>query len=148
MDMPEPTARPDAASWTNRCTAVVDASLPIGKAANAAAVMALTLGARHPYLVGEPLVDADGTDHPGLIPIGIPILGAPADDLPKLREKAERRGLDVVAFPAEGQQTNDYAEFQRRVHATSAQDIRYLGVMLYGSRREMGKVVGKYGLLK
>ena len=80
-DAPKPT----------RCAIVVDASLPAGRAANAAAVIALTLGKRHPHLAGPDLVDASGRPHPGLIPIGIAVLAAPAEELNDLRESAQRR---------------------------------------------------------
>jgi len=130
-----------------RCVAVIDAALAIGKAANAAAVMALTMGARHPQLVGEPLIDSAGNQHAGLIPMGIAVLGAPADELPPIREKARGVGLEVVDFPTQGQQTNDYAEFRRRVRETASGDLRYLGVMLYGERRKVSRIVGRFGLL-
>jgi hypothetical protein len=131
-----------------RCVAVIDAALPIGNAANAAAVMALTMGQRQPHLAGGPLVDASGDEHPGLIPIGIPVLGAPADDLPTVRSKAIAAGLEVVDFPAQGQQTNDYAEFQRLVGETNADALCYLGVMIYGAKKKVSKIVGRYTLLR
>jgi hypothetical protein len=131
-----------------RCVAVIDAALPSGNAANAAAVMALTMGARQPQLAGEPLVDREGNAHPGLIPIGIPVLAAPADDLPRLREKALAAGFDVVDFPAQGQATTDYRLFQDMMRETAPEAIRYLGVMLYGERRKVSRMVGKYSLLR
>jgi 3-hydroxyisobutyrate dehydrogenase len=131
-----------------RCVAVVDDGLPIGKAANAAAVMALTMGARQSHLVGEPLVDSAGNHHPGLIPIGISVLGAPATDLASLRDRARQAGLEVVDFPAQGQQTNDYVEFRKMVGETAPEQVRYLGVMIYGERKKVSRIVGKYGLLR
>ena len=131
-----------------RCVAIVDDGLSIGKAANAAAVMALTMGARQTHLVGEPLVDAAGNHHPGLIPIGISVLGAPAADLPSLRDKAGQAGLEVVDFPAQGQQTNDYAEFRKMLGETAPDQVRYLGVMVYGERKKVSRIVGKYALLR
>jgi len=131
-----------------RCVAVIDEALPVGKAANAAAVMALTMGARQPHLVGEPLVDAEGNQHPGLIPIGIPVLGAPAGDLAALREQARNAGLHVVDFPIQGQETNNYAAFRRMVRETAPDQIRYLGVMIYGEKKRVNRIVGRYGLLR
>ena len=130
-----------------RCVAVIDETLPAGKAANAAAVMALTMGARQPQLIGEPLVDSAGNAHPGLVPIGIAVLGAPADELAALRDKARSSGLDVVDFPVQGQKTNDYGEFRRMVRETAPQDIRYLGVMLCGERKKINRIAGRYRLL-
>lgn len=140
----------DRGCWpvSKRCVAIVDDALPIGKAANAAAVMALTMGARQPHLVGEPLVDAAGNHHPGLVPIGMPVLGAPASDLPSLRDRARQAGLEVIDFPAQGQATNDYGEFRRMMAETAPDQVRYLGVMVYGERKKISRIVGKYGLLR
>ena len=74
-----------------RCVVVVDEELAPGLAANAAAVMAVTLGARLPALVGEDFEDAAGERHPGLITTGLPVLRAPAAELPALR-RTSRRG--------------------------------------------------------
>jgi hypothetical protein len=136
----------DAAPLQTRCVALIDNALSAGKAANATAVMALTMGQRQPHLVGEPLIDAANDHHPGLIPIGIPVLGVPASDLPAVREMAKKAGLDVVDFPSQGQQTNDYVEFRRLVRETAPNDIRYLGVMICGGRKKVSRIVGRYRL--
>ena len=47
-----------------RCVIVIDEALPPGLAANAAAVLALTLGREEPALVGAGFVDADEGAHP------------------------------------------------------------------------------------
>jgi hypothetical protein len=142
IEMGEPAVEP------MRCVAVIDHMLPIGNAANAAAVLALTMGKRQPHLAGEALVDASGDAHPGLIPIGIPVLGAPADELPAIRGKAIAAGLEVVDFPVQGQQTTDYAEFRRLVSETNPEAIRYLGIMIYGPKKKVSRVVGRYSLLQ
>lgn len=131
-----------------RCVALIDHALSIGHAANAAAVMAFTMGMRQPHLVGKPLVDASGQAHPGLIPIGIPVLGAPADDLAAVRDKAIAAGLEVVNFPVQGQQTTDYAEFQRLISKTDPAELRYVGVMIYGTKKKVSRIVGRYSLLR
>jgi len=131
-----------------RCVAVIDADLSVGKAANAAAVMALTMGARHPQLVGEALIDSAGNAHPGLIPIGIPVLGAPKEDLPGIRRKALEAEIEVVDFPVQGQQTTDYAEFRQMMSGTLPESVAYLGIMLFGARKKVGRIVGKYSLLR
>ncbi len=91
--MTEPT-RPE------RCVIVVDQTLPAGLAANAAAVLALTVGARFPQLPGQDLPDADGDVHPGLIPMGLPVLCAAPDRLAALRAAALDGQLHVIDFPA------------------------------------------------
>ena len=133
---------------SERCVIVVDAALPPGKAANAAAVIALTLGKRHSHLAGADLIDASGCAHPGLIPIGIAVLAGSAADLGDVRDRAMRHGIDVVGFPAQGQQTNDYAEFGARVREVPTAELSYVGIGLYGNRKAVRRVVGKFPLLR
>lgn len=131
-----------------RCVIVVDAALPAGLAANAAAVIALTIGARHPGLVGEPLVDASGLAHPGLIPIGIAVLAASQDDLVALRGRAAEAGCELVDFPVQGQQTTNYAAFRDAVAAVPTAELRYVGVALVGEKKPISKLVANLALLK
>ncbi len=138
----------ESAPEPTRCVIVVDQSLPAGRAANAAAVIALTLGKRHPHLAGGDLIDASGQAHPGLIPIGIAVLVASAPELGALRAKALKDGVDVVDFPSQGQQTNDYAEFGLQVREVPTADLTYVGVGLYGRRKAVGRIVGRFSLLK
>ena len=127
---------------------VVDEDLPAGLAANAAAVLALTLGAREPGLVGADFVDADAEPHPGLIPIGLPVLRASRVELVELRRRAGADGVKVVDFPVFGQQTNDYEEFRGMVASTPASDLSYLGVALSGSARAVRRLTGRLALLR
>jgi hypothetical protein len=138
----------DQSPTPNRCVIVVDSALAVGRAANAAAVIALTVGQRHPGLVGAPLVDASGYEHPGLIPIGIAVLSAKQTDLGTIRDKGIQAGCNVIDFPIEGQQTNDYAAFQEAVAKVPTTDLRYVGVSLVGDRKLISKIVANCGLLK
>src|SRR5262245_23346301 len=95
-----------------RCVVVVDEALAPGLAANAAAVMAVTIGAKLPAMVGEDFTDGAGERHPGLITTGLPVLRAPAADLPALRAKALEAEVGVIGFPAHGHTTNDYEAFR------------------------------------
>jgi hypothetical protein len=133
---------------TVRCVIVVDEALPPGLAANAAAMVALTLGATVDGLPGADLVDADGSTHPGLIPAGIPILAAPRAVLSELRARAAQHGVGVVDFPVFGQQTTDYEAVLARVARTPAADLEYLGLALHGPRRAVGRLTGNLRLLR
>lgn len=107
-----------------RCVIVIDGELPAGKAANAAAVLALTVGQRHPALVGEPLVDASGCAHPGLIPVGIAVLAASQQEMSAIRGKAIAASCDVVSFPVQGQQTTDYGAFRDDGYRVATDELR------------------------
>jgi len=126
---------------------IVDAELAPGLAANAAAVLALTLGVTVDGLVGPDLVDADGDVHPGLFAAGLPVLGAARATLSALRVRALRAGVGVIDIPALGQQTNDYDEVRGYVARTATADLEYLGLALHGSRRAVSRVTGTLRLL-
>jgi hypothetical protein len=131
-----------------RCVIVVDETLPPGLAANAAAMLALTLGAGIPGLVGAGLVDADGDAHPGFIPAGLPILRAPGDALAELRSRALAADVGVIAFPAFGQQTTDYDEVIAHVAQTPTAELRYRGLAFHGPARAVRKLTGNLALLR
>ncbi len=48
----------------------------------------------------------------------------------------------------QGQETTDYAAFGRAVSELDTGMLQYVGISVYGSRKAVGKIVGKYGLLK
>lgn len=131
-----------------RCVIVVDEALPPGLAANAAAVLALSLGARAPTLVGADFADADGGPHAGLIDRGLPILRAAAADLIGLRRDAVGAGLGVIDLPTFAQQTTDYESFCSEVGRTAAVDLGYLGLLVYGPKRAVGRLSGSLPLLR
>lgn len=131
-----------------RCVVIVDEELPPGLAANAAAMVALTLGATVDGLPGADLVDADGRTHPGLIAAGIPILAASRVQLSDLHARAERNSVGVVDFPAFGQQTTDYESVIERVGQTPTSELEYLGIALHGPQRAVSRLTGNLRLLR
>src|SRR6478672_8493920 len=143
-----PTATAPGTTPTARTVIVIDRDLPKGLAANAAAVLAHGFGSRVPGLVGADFEDAAGASHPGLIPTGLPVLGADAADLPALRSAAVERGLVVVDLPAAGQQTTDYHEFRAAVAEAEAEELRYLAVLVSGPPKTVRKLTGSLGLLR
>jgi hypothetical protein len=136
------------AGTPERLVIVVDNALAPGLAANAAAVVAFTLGARLPDLRGPDVADADGRVLPGLIPVGLPILRAPGDALAALHADAVAAEAGVVALPTLGHQTNDYEEFRALVAATPGADLRFVAVAVYGPRRQVARLTGSFGLLR
>lgn len=131
-----------------RTVIVLDRALPKGLAANAAAVVSLTLGAQQPALVGANFTDAAGDHHAGLFPTGLPILGAVTQELAEIRRAARERGLFVVDMPSFGHQTNDYGEFRASVAATQPDELVYLGVLISGPAKAVRAVTGQLGLLR
>lgn len=144
-DLIDTEVREPVVKEQRRCVIVVNESLSAGKASNAASVVALTIGQRHPDLVGAPLVSSDGHVHAGLIPIGIPILKATADQLAVLRRKSLEQ-CDVVDFPVQGQATTDYRAFLAAVNAVPDDALQYLAIGLVGTKKKVGNLVSGLAL--
>ena len=131
-----------------RTVIVIDRDLPKGLAANAAAVLAHGFGSRMAGMVGADFEDAAGGAHAGLIPTGLPVLGAAAADLTALRTAAVERGLVVVDLPAAAQETTDYDVFCAAVAGADPASLTYLAVLVSGAPKTVRSVTGSLGLLR
>lgn len=129
-----------------RCVVILNTQLPVGKAANAAAVISLTLGQRHPEFVGPQLIDGSGKSHPGLIPVGIPILAASNEQLVSLVSECGERDFEAILFPVEGQMTVDYGAFCEAVRQIPTSDLQHLGLGIVGEKKALRKLTAKLKL--
>lgn len=129
-----------------RCVMILNSILTPGKAANAAAVMALTLGQRHPSLVGQPLEDAAIRSSPGLITTGIPVLVASDPQLDALRAACEQADYDLVLFPQAGQSTTDYQALRDVLRTQPREQWRLLGIALVGEKKALRKLTARLAL--
>lgn len=132
-----------------KCAVVVGDELPAGLAANAAAVLSVTLGHRIGGLVGADVEDADGVAHPGIIRLPLPILKAPG---PKVAALVQAAGRDeevfFVAFSALAQSCRTYEEYTARMATTATADLDTVGVALHGPRKRVDRLVGSLPLLR
>lgn len=128
---------------------VLDPSLPPGLTANAAAVLALTVGRRAGHLVGPDLPDAAGHPHPGITTVPLPVLRADPDRLADLHRRAVALApLLVVGFPALAQAPRSYAAYAARLARAHPDHIRYLGPALLGPAPLVVRLTGDLPLLR
>lgn len=137
-----------ATELPERCVIVVDEELPPGLAANAAAVLALTLGSQLPVLVGPPYRDADANEYAGLFGRGLPVLRATAAELQALLGDAYEKEVGVITMPAAAQQTTDYEAFRARMAETPIAEVAPLALLLHGPKRAIAKLTGRLSLLR
>lgn len=57
-----------------KCAVVLDAELPIGVAANIAAIMGVSLSKRLPEIVGANVYDTEGSRHAKITYLGLPLV--------------------------------------------------------------------------
>jgi hypothetical protein len=149
LQSPSDTASPLAAGRPERAVIVVSDALGPGPAANAAALLSVTLGARSPQLPGPPLVDAEGVTHPGLYPAGLPVLHAGADALGELHRRASAaEGVAVIALPALAQTTTDYDALRAAVAHLATGDLSPIAVLVCGPAKPVRSLTGSFGLMR
>ncbi len=127
---------------------VVDASLPPGRAANAAVCVAAATATGVDGLLGPDAVDADGSVHPGLPWAGCSVLAATTTELAAVRARAvSRPDLFVADMPTHAQLTRVYDGYLERVAEHTSGELELLAVSIVGPRNRVDKVVGRLPLL-
>lgn len=128
---------------------VLDKDLPKGLLTNAAAVLAFSVAQHLPGSVGRDLEDADGSLHPGITSLPIPILACEGHQLGGLREKAKTlAGIGCVDFSDVAQKSKRYEEYEAFLKASKGSALRYLGLCLYGEPTSVKGLTGHLALVK
>ncbi len=133
----------------NKCVIILDQDLPIWLLANSSAVLALTLGKNVDGILGRDIEDGSGEKHEGITNTVLPILKTEKDNLTTIREKAN--GIDnvlVVDFSDVAQRTKNYSDYATQLKATKSEDLRYLGIALYGDKQAINSLTGNLPLLR
>lgn len=132
-----------------KCVMVLDGELPVGLAVNAAGVLATTLGYRVESIVGPDVADHSGDWHAGLVTIPIPILKADPEVLKNIKVEATKvEGMLVVDLTDAAQASKTYEEYEEKMAAANPENLRYLGLALYGDKKPVNKLTGSLSLLR
>lgn len=137
-------------SNSKKCVLVIDRNLGVGVTANVTAILAMSVGHRVPELVGKDIIDKDGTLHSGLSQLPIPVLGATSEEICNLRAKifhAEDNQLEVFDFNNFSQQAMTYKEYTDLLENADQNTIQYMGIAIFGDRRDVNRVTKKLKLL-
>jgi hypothetical protein len=130
------------------CAIVLNRSLPPGRAANAAAVLAASVGRSHPEIIGPDVRDGSGEVHPGITSISFPILRADTEGLKALLLSGRQAGLGVCGFTDLAQGCHHYDEYTARMAATPGPQLSFAGVSLFGQRSAVKMLTGGLSLYR
>lgn len=134
-----------------KCVIVMDERLPLGVAANTAAILGITMGMKMPDVVGEDVLDAQGNAHTGIIQFPVPVLKGDGETLKRLRTRLfepDFETLTVVDFSELAQSCKTYGEFIGRMAQTPEAELSYIGIALCGDRKKINKLTGSLPLLR
>lgn len=132
----------------SKCVMIVAESLPAGLAANAAGVLAFTLGREMECAVGPGVLDGSGERHEGITRVPLPVLCADGQTLRRLRQEAGQTELLAVDFTESAQTSKTYEEYERKLASRRTEELEYLGLALYGKKKEVDRLTGSLPLLR
>ena len=138
--MPEKPAQP-----AEKIVIVLASDLPPATAANTSALLALSIGARRPDIIGPDVPDADGRSHAGISTIPVPILHAAPDALAGI---AASDRVQVIGFTATAAGSHTYPAYTDALAGTRAGELSYLGVALIGPKKAVNSLTGALPLLR
>lgn len=128
---------------------VVDKSLPAGLIANTAAVLATSIGQKAEGIVGHSVEDATGAVHEGITTLPIAILASTGPTIAELRQKAETEDdLYLVDFTSTAQSARRYDEYEQRMSMLEPEELKYVGLGIFGDAGTVKKLTGSMPLLR
>lgn len=136
---------------TEKCVILLDQTLPVGLLANAAAILGVSLGKALPQAVGRDVFDCTDHIHRGIIEFPVPILRGTAEDLRHLRKRLyepEFADMLTVDFSDLAQSCKTYAEFTEKMEAAREDELRYLGLAVCGTKKQVARLTGSLPLLR
>lgn len=134
-----------------KCVLIIDNSQPLGIITNTASVLSITLGEKAKGIVGPDILDKHGEVHFGITQIPIPILGATAEKIKEIRGNLLSRNMGelvLVDFTTIAQQSRTYDEYKEQMSNANENDIRYVGIAIYGDKKLVNKASGNLKLIK
>lgn len=137
------------APFSNKLVAVLNEKIDAGKAMNALAHMCIGFGAK----IGlEDLrlcdyKDKDGGSHPCISEMPFMILKTNSNKIKALREQALQAGVAFVDF-TDTMTIGTYVEQIEKTAQTSADDLVYFGIVLFGDWEKVSQLTRKFSLWK
>ncbi|HEX9503427.1 MAG TPA: DUF2000 domain-containing protein [Patescibacteria group bacterium] len=133
-----------------KCVLIINEELPAGIIANIASVLSITLGDKIRGLVGPDVTDRQGSLHPGLTQLPIPVLGAPASDIKSLRESFKTKEGDsnfIADFTTFAGMAKTYEEYSSALESADAQEINYLGIAVLSDKKTLNRLTKGLSLI-
>lgn len=134
-----------------KCVMIIDEKLPLGVIANTAAIMGITLGEKFPEVVGKNVIDKNAHEHLGIIEFPVPILKGNTNGIKEIRRKLYAEAFsDVlcVDFSDVAQSCKTYDDFIEKMKGAASEDLNYLGICIFGTKKKVNKLTGSLPLLR
>ena len=107
---------------------------------NVTAFLVSGIGPRVPEVIGEPYLDADGTEYLPMFRQPVLVYAGSKETLATAHERAVGRGLTLSVFPADLFATGNDRDNRAAVLAVRSTDLDLVGLAVYGPRNAVDKV--------
>lgn len=134
-----------------KCVIIINKELPLGLIANTAAILGCSLGKYAEDIVGQAVTDKNNYVHKGIVNTPIPILSSTKDEIKKLYNTAFEKYSDkimLIDFTRIAQQCKDYSDYIEKMSAVASDELEYLGICMYGSKKAINHLAGSLPTLK
>lgn len=136
---------------SKKCVLIIDSTQPTGIIANTASVLSISLGRQLGNIVGQDVYDKQGEKHLGITQMPIPILGASPEKIKEIRRHLLSLHIEdmvIVDFSDIAQNSKTYHHYETVLLATDETDIRYIGIAVYGDKKNINKATGNLSLIR
>nr|WP_295874812.1 DUF2000 domain-containing protein [uncultured Chitinophaga sp.] len=136
---------------SKKCVLIIDNTQPTGVIANTSSILSITLGKQLGSIIGQDVYDKQGEKHPGITQIPIPILGTSPEKIKEIRRHLLTLFIEdivLVDFSDVAQKSRTYDQYENAMLTTDENDIRYIGIAVYGDKKLINKVTGNLSLIK
>ncbi|MCD7901354.1 MAG: DUF2000 domain-containing protein [Bacteroides sp.] len=134
-----------------KCVLIIDNAQPTGIIANTASVLSITIGNHVKGMVSHDVYDKEGDKHLGITQLPIPILGATSEKIKEIRKhlcSLNCENMIVVDFSDIAQRSKTYEQYESVMQNIDENDIRYIGIGIFGDRKTINKATGNLSLIK
>lgn len=127
---------------------VLDEKLPLGLLVNTAAVLSLTLGEKIQGLIDKDLIDKSGLNHVGLTNTPLPILKSSEEKIKSIKTDKTSEDLLIVDITDAAQTTKNYIDYEEKLKNKTVEELKFLGIVLAGSKKMINSITGNLSLLR
>ncbi|QJB42433.1 DUF2000 domain-containing protein [Chitinophaga oryzae] len=136
---------------SKKCVLIIDSTQPTGIIANTSSVLSITLGQQLGNIIGQDVYDKQGEKHLGITQMPIPILGASPEKIKEIRRHFLSLLIEdivIVDFSDIAQKSRTYDHYENIMRTTTENDIRYIGIAVYGDKKVINKATGNLSLIR
>ena len=135
------TADSEPVRFDTKIAVVLRDDLQVWQRLNVTAFLVSGIGEKAPEAIGEPYLDADGTEYLAMFRQPVLVFEGSGETLARARERAVNRDVFLSVFTADLFATGHDRDNRAAVRAVSGEKLDLVGIAVYGPRNAVDKVI-------